>query len=516
MTATESTSTPPIHFAPARGARIAYQVFGEGPTTIVSIPPTAQNIEMAWERPEIRRMFDRFASFSRFLHFDKRGTGSSDRRSQVAGIDERVDDLRAVMDHAEIEQAHLFVSSEGGPMAILFAATYPERAESLTLWGSFASIVPADITEEQRAIEQARQERFANVWGTADSPVVDGFAPSLAGDQSFRAWHQRYERRSASTDSLSDLLDLASDMDVREVLPTLDLPTLVLHRTGDRIVPIELGRELATNIPGARLVELDGDDHFSYAGDTDSWMTEVERFVTGEVKPRPAPLSAVPAVNIITLGRFAVDVNGDEITNSEWGSRRARQLCKRLVAARGWPVTRDELIDLLWPDEHDRRRLGARLSVQLSAVRRVLHGGVVADRETVRLNLDEVSTDLEAFYGAATETEIVDSYPGEFLPEDIYDDWTGPVRDEVRSTFVTAARHVARDALATGAHQKAISLARRLIDVDTYDEDAHRMLVKSLHDAGEIGEARRAHEAWGKAMAELDIAVTGFDAVVTS
>ncbi|MFW2383211.1 MAG: alpha/beta fold hydrolase, partial [Acidimicrobiales bacterium] len=144
------TSIPPIHFAQARGARIAYQIFGEGQATIVSIPPMAQNIEMAWERPEIRRMFDRFGSFSRFLHFDKRGTGASDRRSHVPGIDERVDDLRAVLDHAAIERSHFFVSSEGGPMAILFAATYPDRVQSLTLWGSGPSMMPAEMTEDER------------------------------------------------------------------------------------------------------------------------------------------------------------------------------------------------------------------------------------------------------------------------------------------------------------------------------------------------------------------------------
>ena len=239
------TDVPPIQFAPARSARLAYQVFGDGPVTMVAIPPTAQNIEVAWERPEVRRMFDRFASFSRFLHFDKRGTGASDRRSQVQGIDERVDDLRAVMDHAGIERAHFFAASEGGPMAILFAATYPHRAESLTLFGSGASMVPPNLSAEERADHLERQRRYSAVWGTPDSPVVDGFAPSLAADQTFRTWHQRYERAAASRDSLRDLLELTLDMDVREVLPTLDLPVLVLHRIGDRIVPIEFARELA-------------------------------------------------------------------------------------------------------------------------------------------------------------------------------------------------------------------------------------------------------------------------------
>lgn len=401
-------------------------------------------------------------------------------------------------------------------MAILFAATYPERAQSLTLWGSGASMMPADMTDAERGKQEQRHERFVSAWGTPESPVVDGFAPTLAADKSFREWHQRYERGAATTDSLRDLLDLTLDMDTREVLPTLDLPVLVLHRTGDQIVPIELGRELADTIPGARLVELIGNDHFAYAGDMDTWMTEVERFVTGEVKPRP-PLSRMPpTVRIVTLGRFAVELDGEEVPASAWGSRLSRQLCKRLVAARGWPVTRDELIDLLWPDEFDKRRLGARLSVQLSAVRRVLRGGVIADRQTVRLDLAEVSTDLEDFNAAPDDPAIVAAYAGEFLPGDLYDDWTVPTRDEIRSRFVAAARRLAQGNLAAGAHEQATVLARRLVEVDKYDGDAHRLLIIALHQAEDFGGARRAHQHWAKAMDELDLPVASLDEVLGS
>ncbi len=504
------TDTPPIQFAPARSARLAYQVFGDGPVNIVAIPPTAQNIEVAWERPEIRRMLERLASFSRYLHFDKRGTGASDRRSQVQGIDERVDDLRSVMDHAGIDRAHLFAASEGGPMAILFAVTYPNRAESLTLFGSGASLVPPNLSPEQRAEQRERQRRYAAVWGTPESPVVDGFAPSLAADQSFRTWHQRYERAAASRDSLRDLLELTLDMDVREVLPMLDLPVLVLHRTGDRIVPIEWGRELADKIPGARLVELEGDDHFGYAGDLEAWITELERFVTGEVKPRPETPNLEPTVRIETLGRFAVIVDGEQVPVSAWGSRRARQLLKRLVAARGWPVTRDHLCDILWPEESDRGKLGARLSVQLSAVRRVLGGGVIASREAIQLDLDAVDTDIEHFHGAADDAVVVAAYGGEFLPDDAFEDWTAPLRDEARSRFVGSARSLAARHHESGRHQLAADVARRLLASDKFDEDAHRLLVDTLLAAGETGEAKRAHAAWSAAMAELDIAVEPF------
>ena len=503
------TQVPPIRFAEARGARLAYQDFGEGPATVVSIPPTAQNIEMAWERPEIRRMLERFASFSRFIVFDKRGTGCSDRRSRVNPIDERVEDVRAVMDAAGVDRAHFFVQSEGGPMALMFAATYPDRVLSLTLNGSYAGLLAPDTAEDELEAIRHRQAVFVDQWGTPDSHVVDRFAPSLAGDPEFRTWHQRYERNAASTESLRELLDLATTMDVREVLPGLDVPTLVLHRTGDRAIPVERGRELAAAIPRARYVELPGEDHFCYAGDLDTWMDEFERFVTGEVRPRD-PTSAPTSVRIVTLGRFAVEIDDDEVPIAAWGSRRARQLCKRLVAARGWPVTRDELIDLLWPDESDMARLSARLSVQLSTVRRVLRGGVIADRDSVRLDLEEVSTDIEDLFRASDDAAIVAAYSGEFLPEDVYEDWTAGPRDEARSRFVAAARRLGERLLDDGDHHRVAVLARHMIDADRYDEAAHRMLIDALKRSGQSGQALRAHRAYTEAMEEIGMTVDSF------
>ncbi len=501
-----TADVPPVHFAPARGARLAYQVWGEGTESIVAIPPLAQNIEAAWEWPDIRHMLERFGTFSRYLHFDKRGTGASDRTSRMPGIDERVDDLRAVMDHAGVDRAHLFAQSDGGPMAILFAATYPHRVASLILCGTGATLRPP-WPEEERI---ARRERQVAEWGTPQSRIVDGFAPSLAANQKFRSWHQRYERMCAGADSLRELLDLSAQMDVTEVLPQLDVPTLVVHRKGDLIVPVDRGRELAATIPGARLLELEGEDHFPFVGDVDAWMTEVERFVTGELRPRPTPASEPSTVRIVTLGRFAVEIDGEEVPTSVWGSRRARQLCKRLVAARGWPVTRDELIDILWPGESDMTRLGARLSVQLSAVRRLLGGGVAADRESVRLDLDNVTTDLEDFHRALDDAAVVAAYTGEFLPEDVYEDWSAPTRDEARTRFVAAARRLADRERDMANPLRAAELYRRIVAVDRFDDHAHRSLVAALAEAGEHGEARRAHAAWAEAMAELDVVVEPF------
>lgn len=510
----ESMPVPPIRFAEARGARLAYQDFGTGPHTVVAIPPLAQNIELAWERPEIRAMFERFASFCRFIHFDKRGTGASDKHGGVSELDQQVDDVRAIMDDAGVDSAHLYVQSEGGPMSILFTATYPHRVESLTLFGTGATMVDPDLTPEQRAELPERADRRAREWGTPESQIVDTFAPSLAGNQEFRTWHQRYERNAATKNSLRELLDISISADVRDLLPTIAVPTLVMHRTGDHI-PIEWGRALAAGIHGARFVELEGDDHFSYAGDTGPWLDEIERFITGEVGDRPV-LTAPTMPRVITLGRFAVEVDGEEVPVSEWGSRLARQLLKRLVAARGWPVTRDELMDLLWPDEYDVGKLSARLSVLLSTVRRILGGGVIADRQSVRLDLDAVSTDLEDFHQATDDAAIVASYEGPFLPDDVYDDWTAPTRDEARSRFVTAARRVAALARDRGDHDRAAALARRLIDADEHDADAHRLLIRSLWDAGAEREASRAHDAWKSVMDDIGEPVPPLDEVIGS
>ena len=494
-----------MRFATAHGARLAYQTWGTGDAWVVAIPPLAQNIEVAWEWPAIRAMLERFGSFCRYLHFDKRGTGSSDRRSRMPGIDERVEDVRAVMDDAGIETAHLFVQSDGGPMAIMFAATYPDRVLSLTFFGSGACLAPP-WTEEQRI---AARERQATEWGTPNSRMIDFFAPSQAADQEYRTWHQRYERTAATADSLRDLLDLIAEMDVREVLPHIDVPALVIHRTGDRSVPIDLGRELAESIPGARLLELEGDDHFAYVGELEPWMVEVERMVTGTVSA-PRQIAPPATTRITTLGEFVVERDGAAIATAAWGSRRARLLCKRLVAARGWPVTRDELIDMLWPGETDMRRLGARLSVQLSLVRRVLGGGVIADRESLRLDLDEVSTDLEDFHRATDDAAIAAAYAGEFLPEDVYEDWAAPVRDEARARYVGALRRRLAREQSQGGRSAAAAHARSLIEADRYDEGAHRALVGALIAAGQLEDARRAHEAMRAAMSEIDVAVEPF------
>ncbi|MEZ5376133.1 MAG: alpha/beta fold hydrolase [Acidimicrobiales bacterium] len=497
-------SVPEIRFAPARRGRIAYQCFGEGDATIVAIPPSAQNIEVAWEDERIAAMLRRFAGFSRYLHFDKLGTGSSDRSVPVAGLDERVDDLRDVMDHAGIDRAHLFGQSEGGPMTLLFAASYPDRVASVTLVGSYARLAPDPLSDELRAQITERQREFSQRWGTPESDMVDVFVPSLAADEEFRRWHQRYERLSATSDSLFNLLQLSVDVDVREVLPLIDVPVLVMHRRDDRVIPLEIGRAIADGVPGAQFIALDGDDHFSYAGDVEAWMSELERFVTGTVTTTPdRRLDTPPQITVRTLGRFAVVVDGEEVPTNAWGSRQARRLLKRLVVADGWPVTRDELCDLLWPGEDDAAKLSSRLSVQLSAVRRVLNGGVIADRQTVALDRSAIRSDIASLLALGDDAEMVDAYLGEFLPGDRGEPWADVTREQIRRRVIDAGHRLLRRAEGPDAE----ALVRRLLEIDPYDAASHQALIAILGDEGDQAGAARAEAAYRAAMAELGIEV---------
>lgn len=187
------------------------------------------------------------------------------------------------------------------------------------------------------------------------------------------------------------------------------------------------------------------------------------------------------------------------------------QLCKRLVAARGWPVTRDELFHLLWPDETDRHRLGARLSVQLSAVRRILRGGVIADRHSVRLDLGEVDSDLEVLHRAEGDAAIVAVYQGVFLPEDVYESWTDGTRAEAQARFAVSARREAHRLLEEEEYEVTVQLAQRLRQIDGFDEDTHRLLVTALHRAGAATQAQRDHDIYRLAMAELGASAAGIE-----
>ena len=219
----------------------------------------ATHLELQWEAPVFARFFERISSFSRLILFDKRGTGLSDPVAEVPTLEQRVDDVRAVMDAAGSERAALFGISEGGPMCVLFAATHPERATALVLYGAMGRTTEAPDypwASPAEALRESAAEFIAPYWGQQAEGMVELFAPSLAGDP--RRWSspRRIERSAASPAMVLQIFEMFLDIDVRAVLPTIHVPTLVLHRRGDRVVNRRAGKELAAQIPGARYVEL--------------------------------------------------------------------------------------------------------------------------------------------------------------------------------------------------------------------------------------------------------------------
>jgi class 3 adenylate cyclase len=249
--------TPPeTQYARSGDLRIAYQVAGGGPLDLVFVPGFTSNIDLFWEMPEWAGFFSRLAAFSRLILFDKRGTGLSDRVAGIANLEERMDDVRAVMDSAGSQRAALLGVSEGGPMSLLFAATYPQRAQALVLYGSYAQH-PLLTSEDYL---QERIDVIDRLWGTGYY-ALGRFLPTITVDEGMRRAWARLERQSASPAAAIAILKMVREIDARHILSAIRVPTLVLHRVGDGAVPVEAGRYLAHNIVGARYVELPGDNH---------------------------------------------------------------------------------------------------------------------------------------------------------------------------------------------------------------------------------------------------------------
>ncbi len=279
---TFGTAVPETHYALSGDVNIAYQVAGDGPLDLVISPGFVSNVELIWEEPRFSRFQRRLASFSRLINFDKRGTGLSDRVAVNATLEERIDDVRAVMDAVGSQRAVLMGVSEGGPMSALFAATYPERTIGLILYGTFATSVRSDDYPWASTPEEteAESQYFRQQWGH-ELGTLEMFAPSVANDERFRTWFLRYMRLSASPGAAAALNEMNASIDIRHILPEIRVPTLVLHRSGDRDTPIEVGRYLAARIPDAKMVELPGEDHFYFIGDQESVLVEIEAFVRG-------------------------------------------------------------------------------------------------------------------------------------------------------------------------------------------------------------------------------------------
>jgi pimeloyl-ACP methyl ester carboxylesterase len=309
---------PETRYAKSGDTNIAYQVIGDQPRDLILVPGWVSNIEVFWEDPAAARFLRRLASFSRLILFDKRGTGLSDRVGGLPDLETRMDDVRSVMDAVGSKAATLCGYSEGGVMCALFAATYPARTTSLIMVGSFVRQKPAPGYLGARSEEQ--QEEFLQSiekdWG---GPVgLDLRAPSVAHDERVRQWWARFLRMSASPAAALELTRMNYEIDVRDVLPAIHVPTLLLHSAGDMAVDVSCSRYMAERIPDARLVELPGNDHLPWGADADAILDEIEEFVTGE---HP---SAEPDRILATI--LFVDIVGSTDQAAALGDRRWRDV----------------------------------------------------------------------------------------------------------------------------------------------------------------------------------------------
>ena len=272
---------PETRYAKSGGVNIAYQVMGNAPRDLVVVPGWVSNIDVFWEEPSFARLLTRLASMSRLILFDKRGTGLTDRVSDLPTLEVRMDDVRAVMDAVGSRQAALFGYSEGAAMCALFAATYPTRTTALIMGGALARRTSAPDYPWGPTVEQhlAFCEQAERDWG---GPIgIEARCPSMAHDERYRQWWARWLRSSASPAAAATLMRMNTDIDIRHVLPAVRVPTLLLHSVNDRVIGIGAGRYMAEHIRGAKLVELNGIDHVPWGCDASRIADEIEDFLTG-------------------------------------------------------------------------------------------------------------------------------------------------------------------------------------------------------------------------------------------
>lgn len=301
--------TPEIRYARSGDVSIAYQVVGDGPIDLVLVPGWLSNIEVFWEEPNIVRFFQKLAAFSRLILFDKRGTGLSDRITEAATLEERMDDVRAVLDAVGSRRAALLGYSEGGTMCTLFAATYPDRTAALITIGSYARRLRAPDYPYFTTREEAHKavDAAAAAWG---GPVwIDLRMPSVADDPIIRQWWARFLRMSASASAAAALQRLNIEIDVRHVLPSIRVPTLILHATNDRAVPCGAGRYMAENIPNASFVEINSIDHLPFYDKPDVFVEQIQSFLTGSSLPAgfESRVSTLMFTDIVESTHMAVE-----------------------------------------------------------------------------------------------------------------------------------------------------------------------------------------------------------------
>lgn len=298
------------------GTHIAYQVFGEGPD-LFNVPPAITNLDLRWEDPHYVAFLERMASFARVIIMDKRGCGLSDRSVEMPNIEEQTDDIAAVLDAAGSERAHLFGSLDGGVSCLLFAASHPERVEGVIPYATFAT--GEQTPDHPYGIDPAVVDvavAMAESGKLSAPELVPMVAPSMVDDAEWREWYGRYTRSSVTPGSFARWLGTTRNIDIRSILSTISVPVLVLNRTGDRMISVETARDLAERIPGARFVELPGDDYMYWVGETEPLLDEIEEFVTGR------PATPVDANRVLATVLFTDIVDSTrraaELGDAEW------------------------------------------------------------------------------------------------------------------------------------------------------------------------------------------------------
>ncbi len=298
---------PETRYARSGDLHIAYQVIGEGAIDLVYVPTWISQVEHYWEEPGVAWYFERLASFARLIMFDRRGSGLSDPVPRAPTLEEQMDDVVAVMDAAGSERAALFAQLEGGAMAALFAATHPERTTALVLYEamprmSWAPDYDWALRPEERSVQ------LSETWG--DGSRLLGLAPKSAANPRLRAWFARLERLAASPGTAAKLSMMNAEVDVRAVLPSINVPTLVLHRADDNFVDARHSRYLAEHIPGARYVELPGEEAITFGAETRPLLEEIEEFLTGQRRPADSEriLATVMFSDIVDSTRRAAEL----------------------------------------------------------------------------------------------------------------------------------------------------------------------------------------------------------------
>jgi pimeloyl-ACP methyl ester carboxylesterase/DNA-binding CsgD family transcriptional regulator len=289
-----------IRYAKSGGFNVAYQVLGDGPIDLILSPGWVTHLELAWDIPPLAGFLQHLATFSRLILFDKKGTGLSDRLDPdtLPSLELRMDDIRAVLDAVGSERAALFGTLGGGAMCGLFAATHPERCLALILYGTFAKLEPyTGLLSRLADNQESALDRIEREWGT-EGVGVAFWAPSLVDDERVKSVYLRLTRSGVSPGSARSLMKLGYQIDWNATLPDIHIPTLVLHRTGDLVVPVRQGRELAQGIAGARYAELSGVDHLMWVGDQDAIFREVEAFLQHLAPSREQPPTSPEEVGL--------------------------------------------------------------------------------------------------------------------------------------------------------------------------------------------------------------------------